>query len=496
MGERYLGLGARLTSAPSDLLAGAAFAHELRGVDHLFRDMDVADIAHVLSLIDASLVPDETAAALLRGLHRIHTDGPDAIDWSPALGDIYNNRTVRLTELIGEHSRALHTGRARRESTTVAWQLATRRLIAQLGLATARLAATIVGVADDHRSTVMSDYTYLQHAHPTTLAHYLIGFAQPLLRDSERLGAAHERLNRSPAESGSVNGSRLPLDRRVASARLGFADPMSHTRDAMWASDLAVEAGACGVSVALTLDRLAEELLIFSTEEFGFVELADRHCRTSVIMPQKKNPYGLAHIRGVARRATGLQAGVTSAQLMPTGQPDSRTVAYLDVITLLRDVTAATLLLSEIVADAEFDTSRLRALAQKGHFYATDLCDVLLVEHGMSNRASHEVVGRAVRSADERGDERITIADITAAATELGIDVPELDPATIEALADVDALIATRNTLGGAGPTPMDTLSADCAARSEQAIRRFESLLGDAANAEAAVIAAAEGDDQ
>ena len=285
-----LGEGSRLTTAPSPITAASAYQHELDGTDVLFGDMDLADMAHLLELVDADLVDAEVAARVADGLVTMHHEGPDGVNWDPVAGDIYNNRIRRLQDLVGDASHVLHTGRARRECTTLAWHLAARRAVLDLGDDLVNLVETISRAARVEIDTSAPDFTYLQRAQPTTLGHYLSGFAWPLLRDLERLVAGLDRVDASPAGGGAVNGSTLPLDRLRMAQRLGFASTLPNTRDAMWQSDLAMELATLAMSPALNASRLAEDLFVWSSVEFDYFVCADEHCRNSVIMPQKKKP--------------------------------------------------------------------------------------------------------------------------------------------------------------------------------------------------------------
>jgi len=172
--------------------------------------------------------------------------------------------------------------------------------------------STLVGLAESHIQTLMPDYTYLQQAQPTTLGHYLLGFAYPVLRDLDRVGACYGRTNMSPAGVGGVNGTRWPIDRDRLAALLGFDGLTTHARDAMWQADQPLEVMSVVTAALLNLDRLAEDLQVWVTSEFDLIELSERHVRGSMVMPQKKNPYALAFVRGVASATIGRLAGAAT----------------------------------------------------------------------------------------------------------------------------------------------------------------------------------------
>jgi argininosuccinate lyase len=469
----YLGAGSRLQGAPAATLATSAFAHELRATRYLWAGMGHADMAHLGMLVEAGIVSPADGAILLDAFEDLQGLAPEDLTLDPASGDVYSNRDRMLADLVG-HARAglIHTGRARREATTIAWQLACRERLLRAGTAAAGLLVTLVSVARRHRGSLMPDFTYLHHAQPTTLGHYLTGFAWPLSRDLDRLARALDLVNRSPAGSGSVNGSRLPLDRALAADLLECHGIIEHTRDAMWAPDMALEQMAVALSLATTLDRIAEDLHIWNTAEFGFVELADQHTRTSVVMPQKKNPYGLAYVRGMARAMLGAFTGVAATGLTPSGQPDNRIFAYESVPAALDRVSEALELMADTLAQAAFDTERMKDAAASGYSYATDLCDLLVLEAGIDNRTAHRIVGRAVRRALDAADP-IDAGALQRAAIELDLELPEVDSAHIDEVRRPEAIVASRLTPGGAAPAPLGEMLVDLEERAVREVARW-----------------------
>jgi argininosuccinate lyase len=401
-------------------------------------------MAHVRSLVDAGVIDTETGSTLLSGLVAVHNEPTPDLD--PALGDLYNNREVLLRDRLGDMADQIHTGRARREATTVAWHLETRARAEEAIGALSHLVQTLTDVVEKFADAPMSDFTYLQHAHPTTLGHYLLTFAYPLSRDLERLAAALSQVNRSPAGSGSVNGSRFPIDRDTLARDLEFDGLILHNRDAMWAPDIALEPVAAAMSSLITIDRLAEELQIWASSEFGYFEPADRHARTSVIMPQKKNPYGLAMIRGHARDALGIVVSVVTTNLTPSGQPDNRVAAYGKVPAILRTVSGTATLLAEHVEFGQFDTARMDAASRIGFTFSTEICDWMTLERGVTNRSAHSLVGKAVRVAIERGADQLAIEDLEQASRDLGMDLPPISPEELASLQDPATIIRERKT--------------------------------------------------
>jgi argininosuccinate lyase len=465
---RALGADSRLTRGPAATLAESAFADELTAAPYLAPWLGVADMAHVAMMARADVIDAGRAARLLRGLLALDRESVDlALD--PEVGDIYNNRDVLLRERLEDDAGFVHTGRARREATTLAWQLACRDRIVRVGSALVDLIDTLLTLAAEHRSTIMPDYTYLQAAQPTTLGHYMLGFVYPLLRDHDRLASALALTNRSPAGSGSVNGSRFAFDRVWVAHLLGFDDVITHTRDAMWAPDIATEQLGALMTTLTNLDRLAEDTQIWATAEFGYVELDDGHSRTSVIMPNKKNPYALAWIRGRARFLVGRWVSVVGTFLTPSGQPDNRMTSYVEVPAALDDAVLCLELVADVFRAVHFDTEHMAAATHDGYLYASDLCDLFLERTGVDNRSAHRIIGYAVREKIAAGGGPLVYADVVRAAAALEIAFPAIDEAEFDRCTQPELLIALRRTLGGAAPEPMHDMLEAATARAAEA---------------------------
>ena len=455
-----LGVGARLATGPSRSLAETAFSHELAAAPYLLEGLSYADLAHLTALVDAGAVDRERGLRLLAALLDLHPV-PPGLALDPAVGDLYNNRDAHLARLLGDDAGLVHLGRARREATTIAWQLAVRTRLLRLIDSLIALGDSLLGRAGEHQATIVPDYTYLQHAHPTTLGHYLLGFAFPLERDLLRAERALDLVNRSPAGSGSVNGSRFGIDRSLLAELLGFDGVVEHTRDAMWAPDLATETLTVVMTTLTNVDRLAEDLQVWATAEFGFVELDDSDSRTSVVMPQKKNPYALTYLRGEARHELGRWVGVVASNLTPTGQPDNRYHAYVDVPAALDRCAASVDLLTGVLDRATFSVERMHAAATSGHLYATDLCDYLAVATGADNRTLHRIVGLAVRRAIEAGGVQVTPESVRRAAADLDEPLGAFDDAEFERNRNPEYLVALRRGIGGAGDEAVAGMLAD-----------------------------------
>jgi argininosuccinate lyase len=449
----------RLKEPPAPELVATAYAREVSDAGLLYTGMSLADLAYVVMLVESGIAPKEAGAELIHALLEIHPNPPLDFALDPVRGDIYSNREAYL-RMLGAPAGWLSAGRARRESTTTGYRLAVRSRLLALSAALADCAAAALDVAEQHRATLFPDYTYLQPAQPTTFGHYLLTFVYPLLRDLDRAREAFKRTNLSPMGIGSVNGSRLPLNRERLAQLLGFDDIIPHTRDAMWQADGPIEIASLITSLLITLDRLAEDFQIFSTSEFGLIELADRHTRISVIMPQKKNPYSLAYLRGLCGEMIGLLAAMAAVSKTPSGQIDNRIFAYGDVPRALAATMHAVQLLASVLRGITVKEDRAAERAAQDFIGATDLAEVIMLTTGLDYIAAHDLVARAVRLAIESGATMLTADLLTAAGLDASAITPELIAETLEPA----NIVQTRTGPGGAAVASLNAMIGECRA--------------------------------
>jgi argininosuccinate lyase len=317
----------------------------------------------------------------------------------------------------------------------------------------------IADQAERHLGTLMPDYTYLQQAQPTTFGHYLLSFADPVLRDAERLRAEYANVNVSPAGAGAVNGSRILDDRDASARRLGFAGAVEHTRDAMWQTDPFVHLLTAATSLLLTQDKLAEDLEIFASAEFGFVEIGEGYSRPSILMPQKRNPYALSVIRGSTGVLVGRTAGQMAVTKAPSARSDSLIYLYGELPRALDLAYRVSRLTSGVVGTLAVDAQRMRAALDSGFSCAADLAELLMERFSTDYRTAHTVVQRAVRECHEAGS-RLDTASVARASAEV-VGVPwRLDGGEFRDVLDPRVLVESRTALGGAAPTAMTPMLA------------------------------------
>jgi argininosuccinate lyase len=458
--EKVLEIGSRLKSPPSDKMVESAFTSELSHQVHLFEAIGLVDIAHTLIAIELGTIPKAQGQILLAQLLVLQAK-PNSFELLPERGDIYTNREAWLaerTEAVGW----LGAGRARREATTTAFILVLRQRLVEFIETLIKLVMTIVSKAEQNSLAIMPDYTYLQAAQPTTFGHYLLGFSYPLLRDLERLEAFLARLNLSPMGCGSTNGSRLRQGREPLADLLGFSGLIPHARDAMWQADLFIEAASILTTSSINLSRLAEDLQVYSTQEFGLLELDDRHARASKIMPQKKNPFALTHIRGVANKMIGVMTTVTASARTPSGQPDNRLLVYGELPDALQTVNKAASLLTEVLEDITFNAERGRVLVASGWVMSTDLAEALVVECGLDFRSAHRLVAKL--ASEYRGESIMELDHKTlmqASENVIGYSIT-LTEQQLKSALDVTIAIQARTEPGGTAVDSMNNMIAEC----------------------------------
>ncbi len=449
-------------SAPE--LIRSANRLEISNASVLYNELSLADMAHIIMLMETEIIPKKSGQKLLGAFLEVHAIPIGEFPLDPSLGDFYNCREHYIKELAPDVAGWQQVARARREATNIAFQLAVRRrLLALLG-GLGELVKTLVNQAKKHIDTIMPDYTYLHQAQPTTFAHYLLGFVYPMFRDSSRLSACFKRVNLSPGGIGSVNGSRLPLNRTRLAELLGFDGIVHHTRDAMWQADIPIEVTASAMALLVNLDRLAEDLQIWTTQEFNLVDLADCYCRESVIMPQKKNPYSLNYIRGLTNVTVGHLVAMTNIGRTPTGQPDNRIFAYGEVPSLLDKTLEAVQLMSGVINTLKVNVVIMANKFKLGYSQATDLAEAIMLATGLPYQTTYNVIKKVVNMAIKKG---IPAAQIStkmieeASKTVLG-RVLNLSAETLKEVLDPYDIVSTRTGIGGVAIEPMTEMIGQC----------------------------------
>jgi argininosuccinate lyase len=372
-----------------------------------------------------------------------------------ANGDLYTNREAWLAERTQTVS-YLGVGRARREATTAAFLLHLRRLCPTLMLSLIAAGQAICNQSVAHRQSLMPDYTYLQVAQPSTFGHYLLGSAFPLVRDCQRLTAIYERLNLSVSGCGSSNGSRLFLGRERLAELLGYDGLVTHARDAMWQADIPIEIGALLTTSMINLSRLAEDLQIYCSEEFALVELDDSHARASKIMPQKKNPFALTAIRGLANETIGTLTTIATLARTSSGQPDNRLAIYGLLPDSMINVSNANLLMAEVIEKLVYHPERGAEIVQNSWAMATDFAEVLVEQCSLDFRSAHKLVGYL---SGHYTPQDLTIKLVQQASLQVLQKPLAISPEMLATGVDTWLAVQQRQEIGGAAPEAVKAMT-------------------------------------
>ncbi|MEW5881649.1 MAG: argininosuccinate lyase, partial [Pseudomonadota bacterium] len=354
-----------------------------------FADIE-GSLAHAAMLAKVGVLSAQDLAAIERGMAQIRGEiERGEFAWQLALEDVHLNIEKRLTELVGDAGKRLHTGRSRNDQVATDLRLYLRGEIDRIVAVLSRLQAALVDQAARHADTVMPGFTHLQVAQPVTFGHHLLAYVEMFERDRERLLDARKRVNRLPLGAAALAGTTFPIDREFVAARLGFEGLCENSLDAVSDRDFAIEFCAAAALLMMHVSRLAEELVLWMNPRFGFVRLPDRFTTGSSIMPQKKNP----DVPELARGKTGRVYGdLTALLVLMKGQP----LAYnkdnqedkepvFDAIDTVLDTLRA---FAEMVPGIEVDAAAMRQAAEEGFSTATDLADYL-VKRGMPFRDAH-----------------------------------------------------------------------------------------------------------
>lgn len=464
-----LQIGERLVEAPSRELTRVAFASELQAQLGLTEAISWADLAHVLCLAKSGLIPVGDARALAAALLEL-SNAASTFAPSAESGDLYTNREAWLMQRT-QAAGWLGMARARREALTTAYHLSLCGELLSLAEVLAGFVEALAEVSTRHAESLAPDYTYLQPAQPTTFGHYLQGFAWSALRDLKRLEALYARVDCCPAGIGSLNGSPTAHGRQELSDRLGFREPVRHARDAMWQADLAIEAAALSVMITVNLDRLAEDLMIFATSEFGFIKLADRHARASKIQPQKRNPFALAFVRAQANRLLGMQTQLAASARTPSAQMDNRLFSYEAAPEAVRSAADAVRLMTECIVLMKFDEDRaLRAVSDRS-VCAGDLAEALCVTTGADHRHAQGIVSRLLRALEDEGRSlaEATIEDVHTLLRDASLPVEGVNEDLLNSALDPTCCVASRCDIGGAAPKEVKAMAAELTAAARAA---------------------------
>ncbi|MCP5417147.1 MAG: argininosuccinate lyase [Chromatiaceae bacterium] len=424
-----------------------AFTASVEFDQRLYRYDIAGSIAHARMLSRAGILSEQECDAIVTGLERIR----DRIDqgsfpWSVELEDVHMNIESALTDAIGYAGKKLHTGRSRNDQVATDIRLWLRDEIAEIRRGILTLQQALLESAERETETIMPGFTHLQTAQPITFGHHMMAWFEMLERDRGRLADCSRRMNVMPLGAAALAGTTYPIDRHYSAQLLGFERPAENSLDAVSDRDFAIEFSAAAALIMMHLSRMSEELIIWSSAQFAFIELSDSFCTGSSIMPQKKNPDVPELIRGKSGRIFGhLISLLTLMKGQPLAYNKDNQEDKEPLFDCVDNLKGSLRIFADMIPAIHCRRENMRAAALKGFATATDLADYL-VRRGTPFRDAHEVVGKAVARCVEKGCD---LADLT--LQELQAFSPGIDEKVFTVLT-LEGSVAARNHIGGTAP--------------------------------------------
>ncbi len=438
--------GGRFNGAP-----GAVMEEINASVDfdkRLFAQDIAGSKAHCAMLIAQGIITEDDGNAILAGLETILGEMESgSFTFDRALEDIHMNVEARLAELIGEAAGRLHTARSRNDQVATDLKMWVRDALDGLEAAAKELQAALIDKAESHAATVMPGLTHLQSAQPVTLGHHLLAYVEMLGRDRGRMADCRRRLNECPLGAAALAGTAFPIDREATASALGFDAPAANSLDAVSDRDFVLEYLSLGAIVAVHMSRLAEEIVLWCAEPFGFARLSDEFSTGSSIMPQKRNPDAAELVRAKCGRVIGALMGLLVVlKGLPLAYGKDLQEDKEPVFQVTDTLALGLAALTGMIADVQFDAVRMKDAAGRGHATATDLADWLVRVLGMPFRRAHHVAGALVRRAEEKGCalDALDLADMRAEEPAITDDV--------FGVLGVDNSVNSRASFGGTAP--------------------------------------------
>ncbi len=404
-------------------------------------------LAHAEMLCAQKIISTQDLEDIMRGLKQISEEIADGrFDWQIALEDVHMNIERRLTDLIGDAGKRLHTGRSRNDQVATDIRLYLRSAIDDIDHLLHRLCESLLNLAEKHFNTILPGFTHMQVAQPVTFGHHLLAYAEMFNRDIERLKDCRKRVNRLPLGAAALAGTTFPIDRERVARTLGFEEVCRNSLDAVSDRDFAIEFCADAALIMTHISRMSEELILWMSPRIGFIDIADRFCTGSSIMPQKKNPDVPELARGKTGRVNGHLMGLL---MLMKGQP----LAYnkdnqedkeplFDTVDTVSDTLR---IFADMVSAITVKPEMMRQAAFQGYATATDLADYL-VKKGLPFRDAHEAVARAVRFCVEKGCDlsELTLDQMKAFSNLIESDVLEI--------LTLEGSVKARDHIGGTAP--------------------------------------------
>ncbi len=438
--------GGRFSAGPSAVMAEINISLPF---DRRMAAQDVrGSIAHAEMLVARGIISSPDGQVIVEGLNKVAAELANGqFPFKDALEDIHMNVEDRLKDLIGPAAGRLHTARSRNDQVASGFRLWTRDLIDKIDASLKTLQGVMIDKAEQHAGTIMPGFTHMQVGQPVTFGHHLLAYVEMLGRDRGRLADARKRLNELPLGAGALGGTSFPIDRNMTAQKLGFDRPMGNSMDAVADRDFALEVMAAASILSVHMSRLAEELVIWFSPQFGFIKFSDAFTTGSSMMPQKRNPDAAELVRAKSGRVIGALIGLLTVMkgLPMTYSKDMQEdkEALFGVADTLELCIAAT---TGMIADLEPNPERMKESARSGYSTATDLADWVTQKLNVPFRDAHHITGRAVKLAESKGCElgQLALADLQSIEPRINADVLKV--------LTVDAAAASRVSYGGTAP--------------------------------------------
>jgi len=439
--------GGRFSGGPSAIMEKINASIDF---DKRFYAQDIAGSkAHCAMLLKQGILTAEDAQAISDGLDKVLAEiEAGEFKFSPALEDIHMNVENRLRELIGDAAGRLHTARSRNDQVATDFRLWVRDAMDRLDDGLQVLQQVLIERAEEQVDTILPGFTHLQAAQPVSFGHHMLAYVEMVGRDRSRLKDARERLNESPLGSAALAGTPYPIDRHHSAELLGFNGPMRNSLDGVSDRDFALEYLSVASICALHLSRLSEELVIWSSAQFGFVRMSDSFSTGSSIMPQKKNPDAAELIRSKIGRVVGdLNSLMMSMKGLPLAYSKDMQEDKEPVFDAADTIELSVAVMTGMIAEMTVNKEKMRESAGWGFTTATDLADWLVRELGMPFRNAHHVTGAIVKLAEDKGCDLSDLSLAEMQTVDAGITDDVFNVLTLE------ASVASRTSYGGTAPS-------------------------------------------
>jgi argininosuccinate lyase len=452
--------GGRFDAGPSSLMEAINASIDF---DKRLYAQDIAGSkAHAQMLVAQGILSESDGHKIQGGLDTIEEEiESGAFEFNPALEDIHMNVENRLSQLIGEAAGRLHTARSRNDQVATDLRLWVRDAIDDIDTSLQALQGVLIHIADKHAASVMPGFTHLQAAQPVTLGHHMLAYVEMFGRDRGRFQDCRTRLNDCPLGAGALAGTSFPIDRKMTAHALGFTQPATNSLDAVSDRDFAVEFLAAGSLLGVHLSRMAEEIVLWSSPQFGYIKISDQFSSGSSMMPQKRNPDAAELVRGKSGRLIGsLNTLLVALKGLPMTYGKDMQEDKEPVFDAADTLGLCIAVMTGLLGEAEFNLERMKADARRGFTTATDLADWLVRVPGIPFREAHHITGQLVKIAESKGCE----------LAELDLDQMQSVEASIRqevySVLGVENSVASRISEGGTAP-------ANVAAAAKAARKRF-----------------------